>query len=207
MWKYVHIHTDTFLAGGLLWNTVHTILTTSLVFVDEAWFNLMKKRRRGQTILGQWDIVEVPAAWRQCDTFVAITNCGALLPFCSLRAIEPSSYISEHSSECLACYSLGRCRISLQCPDMGVVHHQPAIHGCLPYIHPFSQANWQPCRRGNLLQAMELACGDIRRCGVLPRLDQAQQWVYPLFSGLAEYCLWCWWSNLFDPAQKRDHCV
>lgn len=76
-------------------------------------------------------------------------------------------------------------------------------HECLPStILRFSQCHWQPSRKEHLSQAMELACGDICICGVLPKLGQVHLWVFPSV-------LW-WRENITcdvicpDPAQRFD---
>lgn len=58
------------------------------IFVDEAGFNLAKRRRRGWNIIGQRAIVEVPGQHggnvSQC---AAISNGGGSTPSCNPGAI------------------------------------------------------------------------------------------------------------------------
>ena len=72
---------------------------------------------------------------------------------------------------------LGQCQLSLWCPYTRIVQHQPAfftVNVCLPPYSPFlnpieecfSMWRWNvydlnPYTRVNIVQAMELACGDM----------------------------------------------
>lgn len=168
------------------------------IFVDEAGFNLTKRRRRGRNIIGQRAIVEVPGQRGGNVTIcAAISNHGVLhhhvtlgpyntqhllMFLANLRDILFELQVQDHQGQ-----ELNENPI----PTYVIVWDNVSFHRAAPvrewfnineqfmnlYLPPYSPflnpieeffSSWrwkvydrQPYTRVNLLQAMDLACGDI----------------------------------------------
>ncbi|XP_016315794.1 uncharacterized protein LOC107668442 [Sinocyclocheilus anshuiensis] len=168
------------------------------IFVDEAGFNLTKRRRRGRNMIGQRAIVEVPGQRGGNVTIcAAISNHGVLHHHVTL-----GPYNTQHLLRFIANlrYILFEQQVQEQqgqelnenpIPTYVIVWDNVSFHRAAqvrewfningqfmnlylppysPFLNPieefFSSWRWkvydrQPYTRVNLLQAMDLACGDI----------------------------------------------
>lgn len=203
------------------------------IFIDEAGFNLTKRRRRGRNIIGQRAIVQVPGQRGGNITMCAAMSYQGVLH----RHATLGPYNTQHLLtflDGLRQVLFGRVQQNREQaghPVYVIVWDNVSFHRSVliqewfnnnhqfinvflppysPFLNPieefFSAWRWkvydrQPYTRENLLQAMELACGDI---GV----DSCQGWIrhtrgfFPPLPGSGEHCLWRRWGPLAWPSTK-----
>ncbi|KAL3987640.1 hypothetical protein ACER0C_014755 [Sarotherodon galilaeus] len=146
------------------------------LFLDEAGFNLQKRRQRGRNIIGQRAITEVPG-----QRGGNITLCAAMG---SEGLVHRHAVLGSYNTQCLLTFleELKDILLDRQQHHPGPAHHiywfttnsDHFLNVCLPPYSPFlnpieeffSSWRWkvydrQPYTRENLLRAMELACVDI----------------------------------------------
>ncbi len=177
------------------------------MYMDEAGFNLTKRRRRGRNVIGYWAIVGVPGQRGGNVTLcAAISNHGVVHHHANLGPYNTHQLLNflNHMRDALLgqqdehpIYVVVWDNVSfhraLQVREWFNMN-QGFINLCLPLYSPFlnpievffSSWRWkvyerQPYTRVNLLQGMGLACGDM--CGGMPSLDTACQGFFPPLPG------------------------
>lgn len=205
------------------------------IFVDEAGFNLAKRRRRGRNIIGQRAIVEVPGQRGGNVTLcAAISNGGVLHHHATLGPYNTDHLLTflgglrdvwfereqqDHQQAVHPVYVVVWDNVSfhrsVRVREWFNINQQflnVCLPPCSPFLNPieefFSAWRWKvydrnPYTRVHLLQAMELACGDM---GV----ESCQGWIRHT-RGFLPRCLGrdniaCDVDQVLwpDPAQRQD---
>ncbi|KAI7790308.1 hypothetical protein IRJ41_012888 [Triplophysa rosa] len=181
-----------------------------IIFVDEAGFNLTKRRRRGRNIIGHRAIVDVPAISQRGvlhrHAILGPYNTRLLPAFLDAQPEQPHyvvvwDNISFHRAALVRDWFTNNPRFS----NIFLPAYSPFLN---PIEEFFSAWRWkvydrEPYIRAHLLQAMEEACLDIS-------IDACQGWIRharEFYSRcLARANIACDVDEILwpDPEQRRD---
>ncbi len=202
------------------------------IFIDEAGFNLTKRRRRGRNIIGRRAIVEVPGQRGGNVTLCAPISHIMQLPSCNLGPLQHTTSLGFPQPSLWFHYPAWskRARTGRAASVIwdNVSFHRAALvrnwfsdhprfsnmflPAYSPFLNPieefFSAWRWKvydrnPYEQANLLQAMEESCGDIA-------IESIQGWIrhsrayFPRC--LARENIYCDVDEGMwpDPAQRRN---
>ncbi len=192
------------------------------IYVDEAGFNLTKRRRRGRNVIGHRAIVCVPGQRGGNVTLcAAISNHGVVHHHANLGPYNTHQLLIflNHMRDAL----LGQ---QDEHPIYVVVWDNVSFHRALQVFYqslpstvlPFPKPHWgilllmvvegiwTPTLHQGKSPASHGTCLWWHGCGGMPSLDTACQGFFPPLPGQTKCGLWCGWSPVAWPSTETWCC-